>query len=1239
MNQPSRLNMRLLYPFLLCAGLHAQTLYDLKIGSTPATFVSSGSAQTQVTAEFRALGAASVSYITSGSGLGAVNCLTNSSLSLLCEIGGVGTPICQPAYTLTNAGDYRVRYIYDSIAQTNTLEVFPGAGGSALYNTTCTATGGQTVALGATTWTLGPSVQLSFLRLYSGIVGSGSGVPVDAPTSPANLFDFVLENSGGSAGSPNDRSGNGYMLGGISPASSCGSAPCYTPSTVYNPTANIGGWTTYKPVFLAGQSSTFSSTSFCSAYPGTGGCASFAWTQTAGPAMGTFGSASSANTTFTTSTGGQYTLHLVATDSASNTGSASQIIGEVATNPDGTAVVPANVAIVLEPMVPFGTKWPWDDATKAQDVDLLSSLMETPPTETAGPGTCGIPSTSPNTLNGGQIQASMYGSIAIVCSGSNFTPADVNTWVAVDWICGSGFTCHLVQLISQYVSATTVVGNSFFLAEPPASIPSGLTWGRMGADFGPWILSGSGSNILGFYEAGLGVARLFYQTQLTTYQTQWHDYCTNLWAWSLDGGYSTNMILRNSQWQVLLACAADSTYTAPNTSVGTFGSQIAYNVNLNAGSAYAGINPTMPVVVAETIDPREYSYTTRATAKIAQLASILGVTQSTWCGYLANQVTYGWLDGASQPVGYPANTYSFMPEDIYRGNISLPGAGVVPGSGPPPTFGTAPWRSDTLPDNALIQAYAALGGCTGQSSLAAMLFAPGGTGGLGTGLIPQIANYVLKFGRSADGGLFGAASYADQTVADGGSALISNWYDYMAPNFHYDGQTVTYAGGAATAVAGVANVTIFTHQFWAGATIGIGGQGTVNTSGTAVTWVSGSHFVSGLTSITIGSTTYSISTYNSPTSITLSTSAGSQTGAGFSTSLVNCTVASVTNDYTMALNSGCAAPDLSGGVNWGNPNTIAVVNNSTAVVGTFTHFTTQFGSGWTFICIYNAADTLAGGRNCFGVTVVDDTHLTLNYVYPGVSISGLNTWLVNNSAPSNCGPMSIVTLCSPDGFNGLNLTGDGPASAAWLYNQTGAAYWLNAAIYYLNHEYGGPAGGVGTIGPPSGSAVSPYVGCSVAFSASGTTVTGTGSACHFTSQFSAGTSNFTAADGVSAATWDTYANSNNPSGTPPYYTVAVSAISSDTSMTISAWPGIGTTGTNMFYNSQDPNWLYAANGGNNNLGYIVSAGVSPHYGKELGQNHGSGDGDAAIAFVSLGSNSTSAGPVSGAGVVNGQGVQ
>jgi hypothetical protein len=64
-----------------------------------------------------------------------------------------------------------------------------------------------------------------------------------------------------------------------------------------------------------------------------------------------------------------------------------------------------------------------------------------------------------------------------------------------------------------------------------------------------------------------------------------------------------------------------------------------------------------------------------------------------------------------------------------------------------------------------------------------------------------------------------------------------------------------------------------------------GAQSTVNTSGTSVTWETGSQFVSGCSLISIGSgnteAIYSVSSFNSATSLTLGSSAGTQAGVPY----------------------------------------------------------------------------------------------------------------------------------------------------------------------------------------------------------------------------------------------------------------------------------------------------------------------------------------------------------------------
>jgi hypothetical protein len=58
-------------------------------------------------------------------------------------------------------------------------------------------------------------------------------------------------------------------------------------------------------------------------------------------------------------------------------------------------------------------------------------------------------------------------------------------------------------------------------------------------------------------------------------------------------------------------------------------------------------------------------------------------------------------------------------------------------------------------------------------------------------------------------------------------------------------------------------------------------MGTVNTAGTAVSWVSGSVFVAGMTGIVIGGVQYRVTSVNSAVSLTVAVSAGAQKGVSF----------------------------------------------------------------------------------------------------------------------------------------------------------------------------------------------------------------------------------------------------------------------------------------------------------------------------------------------------------------------
>lgn len=129
-------------------------------------------------------------------------------------------------------------------------------------------------------------------------------------------------------------------------------------------------------------------------------------------------------------------------------------------------------------------------------------------------------------------------------------------------------------------------------------------------------------------------------------------------------------------------------------------------------------------------------------------------------------------------------------------------------------------------------------------------------------------SHALAFNRHYIGDWQNTNIYeASFTIHGDNEAAIR--YQRTAPHLHEEQRQTVY------------------HSFRLDMDTGTAIAGSVNTSGTAVTWVSGDKFdvvsQGGGKEIMIASTRYTILVYNSPTSLTLTTSAGTQSGATYST--------------------------------------------------------------------------------------------------------------------------------------------------------------------------------------------------------------------------------------------------------------------------------------------------------------------------------------------------------------------
>ncbi len=266
--------MRTLLLFLACTLASGQTLRDI-VASTDLPFTASGSPVNSYTVEFRFKANTSLNYI-----FGSPDISCNLYMSLLfCSSGVESNPTILP---IVNGTDYRVRLVHDYDHKTNYLYLWTGD---------CVHAG-QTYGIVPSqplvvtgTWTVAGGQQLGFWRIYSGLTGSTStvgGCPVDAPTTPADIFDFTFESSSGTAETtPTDRAHNWPMRGTFSEATLSLGQP--TTAATYNPVAILTG---SAPKIVGALSTTFpmsaeNSRSF--QWPGTGAPTSYTLTQTAGP--------------------------------------------------------------------------------------------------------------------------------------------------------------------------------------------------------------------------------------------------------------------------------------------------------------------------------------------------------------------------------------------------------------------------------------------------------------------------------------------------------------------------------------------------------------------------------------------------------------------------------------------------------------------------------------------------------------------------------------------------------------------------------------------------------------------------------------------------------------------------------------------------------------------------------------------------------------------------------------------
>ncbi len=1216
---------KILFSALLCAVLfpiEAQSLYDVVTSSTSGTFTSSGASVGTYTLEFRMVATGGLNPV-----IGAEDmvCQFNpgQAYSLQCfewaESGGF------VAFQMTNGTEYRVRYQHDAGVGRTTLTVWSGA--CKLLRTTNFTPGNVTALRMNTTWSIGGSAQMGFARLYTGLTGSGAGCPVDAPTTPADLFDFAFEDGVGAGGSLADRSGRGYTL--TAPGAT------FVASMLYPPAASISGWTSPKPVFRAGEAFTLSSSlSRCFTYPGTGECSSYAWAPIAGPPADSMLRQTSASATYTPLVAGQHSFSLTIADGLNAIGTTSVDVGVVATDAKSIVQIPdAAFAAALSDghglLMHGASPWPWYEATEAADADLMSAPVAAPPHMVAGAGTVLV-----NVATG-----------AVVGTGTDFSAADIGQWIEVTWDPDgdNSFSGRYVRYITSVSDSSHITLNTDVGDEPQGSFPAGLSWNRLAVGAGTCTLTASVSggqvtgisgaascsgfswwrfvsfgdsqprvaltlggasgcdikaNILGpettsdptkygtldltnpwsgtfpcgtgytsaptatvlplneydpydtaaasnfiynYYEAGLGVGRLAARTGLASYQTEWHNFCTNVWRWSFDSGYRTNSIPRAAGYDMMVACATDPSWTPPGGANAMFAG-IARMIGPDSVYFNTAVNPTSFAGVG-LYDAREVAYLTRVTAKLCRFGGSYGLNQATWCGYLATQEANIWTKNLVNPTyaGSPDTTALYAPADLFvvAGGWRYPAAGNPPGSD---KFGQSPWAGGGLLAIALTDAYDAF-----------VAYGDTANAAIALNQVSLISNFIWNYGMSPNGGTF-------YDVGDASDYLSgNNTFNNYIPQPGYDPQSgyISVTNGSPTVTAACTNTSCanFLRRFWAGAQMQI-----ENVNYTVAS-------VDGTGNFLTLTTNYASSTHNT--------------------------------------------------FQFGNTCAITVTNGSAAVTGSAgCKFRTFFGGGNAYAGIVSGA--CATGGSCaltdarvYAITPLTDTTATLTDHLTNTNVNFVGTsgtytsFIYAAQTNTNCGA-SKSSYCIA---GGRDLSQDIASTFGWLYLRTGDAVYLSKGDSLLNKIYGGSAGGSGSVGPPTGATINSRPG-TVTTAQGSTHIVGVGT--EFTRQFRRG-GKIVVADGIIGGSW-----ANPPGITPQYYTLTVADVQSDVNLTLEVpYPGVGSTATAVFYNPFDVEWL-GADGGVGILGSMLPScsynlapcglfDFVPKYGKSFGMGPGAGN--------------------------------
>lgn len=290
--------------------------------------------------------------------------------------GGSCTCALQISGTTSSTALIRYQQVPSGAGGSYTLNAWDGVTGAFInsYTGTYTSTSGSHsngAYIGSTT---GQDTTWGFFRVFSTTLTNPSAQP-PLFSAMGDILNWTLN------GTLADTSGNNYTASGVSPAGSCGSAPCYiaTAAQPFVKAIPLAALAASEPVWAANYAgigvpswnTNGTMVVDCTqsySQDETSGSVTCAWTQNSTspsqPSTLTFVTPGGSTSTVTgaiptNATAADYSVHLVATDVSMNTGSANIEIGAVAVDSNGVVAAPsAAVTKAFGPQIGFGYN-PW----------------------------------------------------------------------------------------------------------------------------------------------------------------------------------------------------------------------------------------------------------------------------------------------------------------------------------------------------------------------------------------------------------------------------------------------------------------------------------------------------------------------------------------------------------------------------------------------------------------------------------------------------------------------------------------------------------------------------------------------------------------------------------------------------------------------------------------------------------------------------------------------------------------